>query len=514
MRIAIIDLGTNSVRFDVHQLGPGNRVRTLHREKLMVRLGQGVFTAGKLDPEAIRRTLEAFTSFKRTAQDLHANRTVAFGTSALREASDGDRLLTAIRRKTGIDISVISGTEEARLIAVGVLAHETLPSKGRFGLIDIGGGSTEITLCQGRQVEVGDSFPLGTARLQQVFLKSSPPAKSTKRGELSAVDQLRRYIKSILLPKMIGEEWPRSDRLYGSSGTIKALAKLARKHVGGGKTIDRGDLRKLVKTMSTMTTTQLLGMAGMESKRVDMILAGAVLLEECMDSVKASKIHVTEYSLRDGILEEQVQSFLKQKGPQIAIRLPVFYEKALKLGVTKAHIDSVVELSSELFDRLKPLHKLPVAWKAYLTAAAVLHDVGESISPSRHETHSYYIVKNADFPSMEPWEVEFIAQLCLHHRGGNKFGQKDLPIEPKTRRQAFLKLLALLRVADALDRGHKGMVKIKAIKLLRGDVKLTLEPGGPGAKGSIDLELLRIEQKKELFENVFGRELVVEKSSG
>src|SRR5665213_29849 len=97
MRVGIIDLGTNSVRFDVNQIGPGNQVRKLHREKLMVRLGQNLFLDGKLDPAAIRRTLQAFTSFQRTAQDLRVGKVVAFATSALREATDSEKLLSQIR---------------------------------------------------------------------------------------------------------------------------------------------------------------------------------------------------------------------------------------------------------------------------------------------------------------------------------------------------------------------------------------------------------------------------------
>src|SRR6185437_4708301 len=275
MRVAIIDLGTNSVRFDVHQIGPGNRVTRLHREKLMVRLGQNLFVGGKLDAGAVRRTLQAFTSFNQTARDLQVTKIVAFGTSALREAADSDRLLNLIRSRTGIDVRVISGEEEARLIASGILSNEKVPAKERFALVDIGGGSTEICICRGHEVLFAESFALGTARLQQVFLKSSPPPQP-KRGEMPPAEQLRRHIRSILLPKMISEEWPRVARVLGSSGTIRAICRI-NKRTGGGKTVDAKDLKKLVKNMSAMTTTQLLGVPGMEARRVDMILAGAIL---------------------------------------------------------------------------------------------------------------------------------------------------------------------------------------------------------------------------------------------
>jgi exopolyphosphatase/guanosine-5'-triphosphate,3'-diphosphate pyrophosphatase len=504
MRLAVIDLGTNSVRFDVHQIGPGNRIRQLHREKLMVRLGQGVFLEGKLDKAAIRRTVHAFSSFQRTAQSLNAQKIVAFGTSALREAADSERLLTLIRKRTGIDVRVISGFEEARLIALGILTNERA-FKGRFALLDIGGGSAEISICRGRTISHSNSFPLGTARLQQVFLKSSPP-KSPSPGELSPLDQLRRYIKGVLLPKMISEEWPKVPQIIGSSGTIRALGRMLKKSGGNGKAIEIKELRKLIKTMSTMTTTQLLGIPGMEAKRVDMILAGAILLEECMDAVGAKRVLTTEFSLRDGILREELELVRQHQGSHIALHLPDLFAKAIQLGCVEPQIKQVVAFTDTLFARLKGVHKLSEDWHIYLTAAAILRDTGRAVSATQYELHSYYIVKNADFASMEKWESEFVAQLCRWHPSG-KPDLKYLALAgDKKRRDAFFKLLALLRIADALDRGHKSSVRIKRIGIDRKRVRLVLT-----GKAAIDLEVLRVDQKKPLFEQVFGRQLLAER---
>ncbi len=504
MRVAIIDLGTNSVRFDVHQIGPGGRIRQLHREKLMIRLGQGVFLNGKLDPTAIRRTLQAFSSFKRTATELQAEKIVSFGTSALREASDSERLLNQIRERTGIDVRVISGGEEAKLIAEGFLENQ-VNVKGRYALVDIGGGSAEINVCQGKNLLFSESFPLGTARLQQVFLKSSPP-RLTGRGEISPIDQLRRYIKSIILPKFIAESWPKVDRIYGSSGTIRAVSKILKKS-GGGRAIEFADLSSLISEMSGMTTTELLGVPGMESKRVDMILAGAILLEEIMIALKAKKTLPTDYSLRDGILREEVRLFQQHRGSHLAFHFQDLYSKAQRLGMNMGHVKQVVKLSEELFDRLRPVHRLKNDWKPYLTAAAILHDTGEAVSPTRHEVHSYYIVKNAEFPAMEKWETEFVAQLCLRHRGG-KVSVKDLSFgNEKNRRIAFVKLLSILRIADALDRGHQTQVRIKSVQTAGKTVKIRIS-----GRSAVDLELLRVDQKKTLFEQTFGKGLVVERT--
>ncbi len=502
MRLAIIDLGTNSVRFDVHQLGPGSQVRRLHREKLMVRLGQGVFIDGKLDPQAIRRTLQAFASFKHTAQVLHTNKIVAFGTSALREAVDSKRFLASVKAKTGIDLRVISGEEEARLIALGVLAHETADRK-KIALIDIGGGSTEVSIIRNRQLLHSESFPLGTARLQQVFLKSSPPKNS------DAIPHLRRYIKSVVLPRFIADEWPKAAEVYASSGTARALARIIRNNFHA-KSFEGNQLTKLVKTMSKMTTAQLLALPQMEEKRADMILAGAVLLDEILQALKTKQVLLTEYSLRDGILEEQLQLLRSTQSSPIAFHLPDLLASAQRFGMNQVHLEAVAKLSELLFDRLRRIHRLAPKWKMYLTAAAILHDVGEAITPTHHEQHSYYIVKNADFPSMDPWENEFIAQLCLHHRGAGAIDTDNVKLGGSAkvsaqRKDAFLKILSFLRIADALDRGHQGTVRIRKISIRGKNVHLSVSGQGP-----IDLELLRIEQKKDLFEALFKKKLITQ----
>ncbi len=470
----------------------------------MVRLGQGVFTEGRLNREAIRRTLHAFVSFQRTAKEFRVDRIVAFGTAALREASDGHRLLTAIRERAGIEIRVISGLEEAKLIAKGVLTNETLP-KNRFGLIDIGGGSTEISVCRGKKVLHSNSFSLGTARLQQVFLRSSPPKPLPDSNE-DPIAHLRSYIRSALLTKMLAERWPKVERLIGSSGTVRAIGKLTKKGKAT-KVVDRDDLKKLVKQMSTLTTTDLLGLPGMESKRVDMILAGAILLEECMNITGAKKVVATEYSLRDGILEEQREIHGSATRSSLGMHLDDLRVRVSRMYPEMTHIAAVVKIADDLFERLAKVHKLKPEWKPYLLAAAYLHDIGELITPTDHDSHSYYFARYADIAPLEKWESEFIARLCLYHRVGKPqvdglFGKNG---KEKERKQAFSALLAILRLADALDRNKRGQVSVRSLRVAGKKVHLQIR----AKRGSGDLELLRIEQKKGLFETVFKKTLVV-----
>lgn len=492
MRLAIIDLGTNSVRFDVHQLGPKNRVRMLHREKIMVRLGQGVFTRGRLDRGATERTLHAFTRFARIAKEYRAQRIVAFGTSALREADDREGLLAAIEKHTGIHIRVISGSEEAQLIALGILSKEKTPA-GKFALIDIGGGSTEISICQGTKILHSMSFPLGTARIQQVFLKKSPP-------EPAALEKARLSIRNTLLQTTATEHWPKVDKAIASSGTARALVRMLQTKSKPGR-LSKSDLRKLAEKISTMTTTELLGISRMESKRVDMILAGAVLLDECMDVLGAKIAQKTEYSLRDGILKEEIRIHRKGSPAPLSLHLNDLIEKAVSLGQDRDHLIRTSELADALFDRLSSLHRLPRGWKPYLAAAGILRKTGEAISIHRHPIHSYYIVKNADLPAMEEWEIELVAELCLLHKSSKGRSEGGNP--------SFRKLLSILRVLDALDSGPDTRIALSSAKVSRGEVELRVK-----GRNLTGLEATNLALQGRLFETVFKRKLsLVSRSS-
>jgi len=497
MRVAIIDLGTNSVRFDVHEFRAGKKNRLLYREKMMVRLGQGVFLKGKIDKQAMIRTLHAFKQFGRILDDLRVQKTIAFGTSALRESADGNFFVQKIKEETGIDVKIISGNEEAKLIAKGVLSNEkTLPF--RFALVDIGGGSTEINICKSKKTLFGDSFILGTARLQQVFLKRSPPREDS-------IKKMRAYIRNILSQKMQEEEWPKVPVVIGSSGTVKAIAKILKKKKGE---IPVNELEKLVKKMSGMTTAQLLSIPGMESKRADMILAGSILLEEIAWSVGAKKIVPTEYSLRDGIMEEELDLLMEHKSSRIELHMEDLFVKATRFGAEEKHLRNMVKLGENLFDRLRSIHHLDKKWRIYLSTAIILRKVGEVVGLSGHEKHSFYIIKNADFPSMQDWELEFVANLCLHHVSG-KVSSKDLQFigRDKKKKVAFMYLLALLRLVDALDIGPKTSLVLRRIGIKNKNVKLSFS-----GKATAGIESMVVERKKKLFEEVFKKILVLERA--
>lgn len=497
-RIALIDLGTNAVRFDVYQLSKRGEPQRLHRERLAVRLGEGMFLRGRLTVAAIRRTLAAFVSFQKTCRHVGVGRITAFGTSALRDSANSDLLLRAIKRRTGIDVRVISGQEEARLIARGILAHERRAAKGLFALVDIGGGSVEITLCRGHRLLRSTSFKLGVARLQQVFLKTIPPRPD--RGGNSPVSKLRRHVRALLLEGAPRGGWPNVSRIIGSAGTVRALDRIHR--AAGGDFLSAKPLRRLSEHFSTMSRTGLARVPGMDPKRPDTVLAGAVVLEEIVRALGDPRVDPTDYSLRDGMLEEEVDIARRGAGTALDFHLMDVFEKARAWGIDPRHLRHVQGFAVRLFDHLAPLHRLGRAHRDYLVAAAWLQDVGELLSPVHHERHSYYMVKNGDFPGLNPWELEWIGQLVLWHKGG-KIDRRDVPFNDSPRWKIFCRLLSLLRIVDALEKPQAHLVTLRRVQRKRGQVRLFLK----GNRSAVDLALLRIEQKKELFEKTFGQTL-------
>ncbi len=300
MKIAIIDLGTNSVRFVIYHISSKFKTRLIFHKKTMVRLGEGVFLKKQLNGEAIDRTVKAFVKFKKRMDEFKVKSVVAIATSAMREAKDGKKLVGRICRITGINLKIISGFEEARLIALGIMHNESRLPKEAFGLIDIGGGSTEVSIVCDKRVVAMESFPLGTARLQQMFLRGHPPTSQQ-------INKLRSHIRKVMRKEI--KDWPSIAVAYASSGTARAIAKIIKKKQK--RVVSCTDIKKLVSKMKRRSTLELMDIPGMERKRVDMILGGTILLEECLCELGAKKMIPTIYSLRDGLLAEQIQILKK-----------------------------------------------------------------------------------------------------------------------------------------------------------------------------------------------------------
>jgi exopolyphosphatase/guanosine-5'-triphosphate,3'-diphosphate pyrophosphatase len=319
----------------------------------------------------------------------------------------------------------------------------------------------------------------------------------------SPVKSLRRHIRHVLQDELGSRKRIQVPRIIGSSGTIKAVMRLCRKR--GAREIERDRLAKLIKRMTRMTADELRALPCMEPRRVDLILAGAILLEECMDALGAKRAELTDYSLRDGILRREVQLLELQKRLDSQVDLAPLYAQAARFGERESILRRQVLLAETLFERMRPLHRMGPRWLTYLKLAVLFRNAGRIVSPIDHEKHSYYIVKHVDLPLYEAWETEFVAQLCLHHEGGKFDSMAVELIGSRTERQRrnFTKLLALLRIVDAIDPAHHRRVNPKRVRIAPKGVRLVLSRGE-----KTELALLKIQRKKDLFERVFSRPLV------
>lgn len=306
VKIAVIDLGTNSIRFDLYEVKGGLKVERVLRKKYMVRIGENVFQTKKLSIKAMDRTEKAILEFSEIIKEQNIQKVIAFSTCALREANNSKEFIAKIKDKFGINIKVITGKEEARLISKGILSNDVEMPKGLFALVDIGGGSTEVSFCYKRTALEQDSLPLGSSRLSQLFFTEFQSSSQLRK-------EARDYIKSVFLKSFPNKSLPPLSALVCSSGTAKAFMKLASAQGMPTQPLKLNDLSLILSDIKKLNKDELIAYPGMEIKRIDIIIAGGVLLKQMACLTGAKKLYYSEYNLRDGIITEQVESIIKCK---------------------------------------------------------------------------------------------------------------------------------------------------------------------------------------------------------
>lgn len=299
MRIAAIDLGSNSIRLEIREFSSAKKFKTIFKEKLVVRLGQDVFLTAKLHPQAKARTLDALKYFARQIKKFEATKVAAIGTSALRDAKDSAGFVQQVRQECGIKLRKISGNEEARLIALAVLNNENVQGTDS-GLIDIGGGSTEIISFDGRKLSSKVSFNVGSVRLHETFLKGSPPRQI--RNKADPIFSARQYIRD-----QLRDSAPRHIRLlYGTSDTSRIIARVFHNR-GDDDVVDPVLLSAFVGELATKKLKEIKAIKGMDRQRADIILAGAIILDEMMRFYCTDVVVPSAVSLRDGVFADVVK---------------------------------------------------------------------------------------------------------------------------------------------------------------------------------------------------------------
>jgi exopolyphosphatase/guanosine-5'-triphosphate,3'-diphosphate pyrophosphatase len=501
MRIAALDVGSNSFHLIVADVGTGGHINVLDRSKEMVRLGDSTLHQGVIPPEVFRRGLDALRSLRRIADRHNVDALMAVATSAVREAQNGGEFVRAARDEAGIDIRVIRGDEEARLIYLGARGSLDL-GKRRVALFDLGGGSLEVILADAQELYYTASLKLGVIRLAETCPCSDPPT-SRERA------QLAERVRSMLDPVVTRVRAMGFDFVAFTSGTAGALASVLRadKDAGGNKsTLALEDLQALEQRLGTMSVAARARLSGLDARRTDTIYAGAVVFRTALELAGADEATLCETALREGIIADYVASnrpgmLLVDEFPDLRRRTVM--ELARRCQFREDHGTHVARLALSIFDQTRSLHKLSTGDGELLEYAALLHDIGFYISPHRHHRHSAYLILNHAMTGFSRAEVRIIALAARHHRKVEPKRDRGLMrLLSKGDRRRVRYLAAILRIADALDRTHARLVRAVRCSVSPKTVDVRID-----ADGDPELEIWAARRKGDLFEELTDRKL-------
>jgi exopolyphosphatase/guanosine-5'-triphosphate,3'-diphosphate pyrophosphatase len=500
VRLAAIDVGSNSVHMVVADVSPSGHIQVVDRVKEMVRLGRRTFTTGRLAPGAMDLAVHALGTFARLARVRGVERVRAVATSAVREARNGAAFVRRLRRDTGLMVRVISGPEEARLI-FNAARHALGLEGGPHLLVDVGGGSVELVLVQDTRPIWLRSLPLGVARLTERFLGSDPPS----RGQIRRLEE---HLDRTVGPLMARVRHAGVHRAVGTSGTVNTLVGMARAGRGQdparlhGATASAKEIARLrARILGTSAATRT-DLPGMDAKRVDLMPAAAILVDFLLRRSGASELMACTWALREGLLLDLARTPSK-KSLTNARRRSV-EALAAKFAGENAHGQQVARIALAFFDATAKGLGLRRGARELLEYAALLHDVGHAIDHDRHHRHTDYLIRNTELLGFEPEEIEVIAHTARGHRKQSpKATGPELERLSPTRRREVRALSAILRVADGLDRTRFGVVKHVEPVLAHDRLLVRLDTGGADA----ELELWAAERRAELLVRLLERPL-------
>lgn len=462
MQLAAIDIGTNSIHMIIVRVTAEASFEVVGREKDMVRLGAGGLEGRPLNDGAMTAALQTLARFKRLADSRGVDDVIAVATSAVREAPNGGDFLAAIESETGIKARVITGTEEARLIHRAAVHGVDVGSEAAV-VVDIGGGSTEITVGTAAGAQQARSFRLGVIRLTERYVQSDPLSGSDER-------RMVRHIRGELGDHLAGLVKAGYSRVIGTSGTILSLGALALNTSDTSieltthhRRVSLRAVRRIRKQLTSLTLDERLAVPGLDPKRADLVVSGAVLLDTILKQLGAEYITLCGLSLREGMVldyirRNRVQIERIERYPDIRRRSVV--ELAQRCNYAAEHAQQVARLALALFDQTRREHELGDRAREWLEWSSLLHDIGEHISYESHHRHSYYLIRNGDLRGFEPDEIEVMALVSRYHRRGTpRKSNPGYDSLPRERRRAVRWLAAMLRVAESLDRSRAQLVE-------------------------------------------------------
>jgi len=499
--LAAIDVGSNAIRLLVGNVDGDRLIDILESVRDPVRLGQDVFTRGIITEETIDRATEAFLRFKQLIVAHNVKLTRAVATSAVREALNRDLFVDRVAQATGIDISVISTEEEARLIHLAVSSKVNLKNKLAI-LADIGGGSTEITLVSDGTIISTESFKMGAVRLLQVL-------EERKHGERQFNQMVREYVDATQkrIRKEIGHE--KIDFLVGTGGNIESLGELRKELFKKDRNsiIGADELETLVKKLQSMSFEERIQQLHLRPDRADVIVPASIVLQKIVKQAGVDEVLIPGVGLKDGLLVDMIHELY---GKKTHLSRDQVITSALRLGrkylFDEQHGLTVAKLAVKLFDETRSLHNLNLEYRLVLEVAALLHDIGQFVNAVDHHKHTQYLLLATPLIGLDESQMSIVSNVARYHRKSFPKPQHELyrALSPKER-VIVTKLAALLRLADAMDNEHAS--KVLDFEMEYKKPKLVMKLNG---EGDMLLERWALMKKSSMLEEVFSVEFSIE----
>lgn len=500
---AAVDIGSNSVRLKIARLQRG-RLQPLHEDREVTRLGEGVFGSGFLTPESMAETVKVLRRFHRASQQVVTDTVRVVATSAMRDARNSQAFIEWVRSATGWRVEIISGVEEARLIHLGLVSGGRIDQFPTL-MLDLGGGSCELTVSQGGHIRDAVSLPLGAVRLTNEFLRHDPPRK----GELTRLRgfiarEVNRVVDRITRAKI--------KNVIATSGTAAALAAVA-SHLTRSKTrqrniVSRGDMNRISKRLARLPIAERRKIEGIGPRRAEIIAAGASVYHELLERLHLRGFRYSPLGLRDGILAQMAADYDRttRSGRQIeSERSESIMHAVAHYRVDRKHAADVRDSATLLFSALRSVHRLPGEYREWLAAAAMLYEVGDFLNRTGRHRHTHYIISNSEILGFTPQQRRIIAAIA-RYLGKSKPAVDDGPMKlvDSADRPDVEKAIVLLRLARALNLGRSRAVERVRVAVREAEVRITLVPR---RRMGVELEQWAVEKERDYFREVLGREL-------
>jgi len=504
VRVAAIDLGSNSFHLLVVDASADGHFVPLARDKETLRLGDMVSREGRINQAGLAKAIDTIRRFKSQADGLGATELMASATSAIREADNGGEVIDAIYAATGVRVGLLSGLEEARLVFQAIRASVVI-DPGPALCLDLGGGSLEVMVGGPEGLLRGVSLSLGVGRLTTQLVRDDPPSNDDAR-------RLRQRLTDTLAP--VAEEMTslHPAMAVGTSGTLCDLARMAVARRTGvvpasvnHVTVTREELEALHSDIMSSTVAQRTKMPGLDARRADQIPAGSMVAVVAMELFGITELTMSAWALREGIVLEVIG----RADPALwtsdahAIRRSSVLGLARRCNWDEAHSRHVARLATDIFDGTSTLHALGPDEREMLEHAALLHDIGHHVAHESHHKHTGYLIQHGRLRGYDPEDVDALACLARYHRRGDpKLSHEPFASLSPDRQERVTKLAAILRIADGLDFSHTGTIKTVDVEVDQSRVRVDVT-----GTGDLQLELWGARRKRPLFEKVYNRRL-------